>query len=128
MGGRVGCHVALEARVDALVCLGDPLRGATGALRDEVLLALRAPVLFVQGTRDRLCPLDLLDGTRRRMTARSALHAVEGGDHSLSVAARALRDQGTTQEEVDRRALAAVAAFLGEVGVLAPGRDAGEAR
>src|SRR5690242_19766131 len=39
MGSRVGCHVALEERVDALVCLGYPLRRAGGALRDEVLLA-----------------------------------------------------------------------------------------
>ena len=128
MGGRVGCHVALEAPVDALVCLGYPLRGAAGALRDEVLLALRAPVLFVQGTRDRLCPLDLLEGVRRRMTARSALHVVEGGDHSLAVAARALREQGTTQEEVDGRALAAIGAFLGEVGALAPGGRGGGQR
>jgi predicted alpha/beta-hydrolase family hydrolase len=128
MGGRVGCHLALEARVDALVCLGYPLRGAAGALRDEVLVALRTPVLFVQGTRDRLCPLDLLEGVRRRMSARSALHVVEGGDHSLAVAARALREQATTQEEVDRRTLAAIAAFLGDVGALAPGTDAGGRR
>ena len=128
MGGRVGCHVALEASVDALVCLGYPLRGAAGALRDEVLLALRAPVLFVQGTRDRLCPLDLLEGVRRRMTARSALHVVEGGDHSLAVPARALREQGTTQEEVDGRALEAIGAFLGEVGALAQGEGAGGRR
>lgn len=128
MGGRVGCHVALEARVDALVCLGYPLRGAAGALRDEVLVALRTPVLFVQGTRDRLCPLDLLEGVRRRMSARSALHVVEGGDHSLVVAARALREQATTQEEVDGRTLAAIAGFLADVGALAPGADAGGGR
>jgi predicted alpha/beta-hydrolase family hydrolase len=128
MGSRVGCHLALEEPVDALVCLGYPLRGATGALRDEVLLALRAPVLFVQGTRDRLCPLDLLDGVRRRMSARSALLVVEGGDHSLAVAARALREQGATQDDVDRRTLAAIAGFLGEVGALASGADAGGRR
>jgi predicted alpha/beta-hydrolase family hydrolase len=128
MGGRVGCHVALEARVDALVCLGYPLRGATGAVRDEVLVALRTPVLFVQGTRDRLCPLELLEGVRRRMTARSALHVVEGGDHSLAVAARALREQGTTQDEVDERALAYIAAFLREVGARVPEADTGAGR
>jgi predicted alpha/beta-hydrolase family hydrolase len=128
MGGRVGCHVALEAQVDALVCLGYPLRGATGAVRDEVLVALRTPVVFVQGTRDRLCPLELLEGVRARMSARSALHVVEGGDHSLAVAARALREQGTTQDEVDGRALASIAAFLGEVGALATANDVGGGR
>ena len=45
MGGRVGCHVALEEPVAGVICLGYPLQsGATGALRDEVLVALRAPI------------------------------------------------------------------------------------
>src|SRR5690606_36186237 len=83
MGGRVGCHLALERPVAALVCLGYPLRSPTGKLRDEVLLALRTPVLFVQGSRDPLCPLDGLERVRRRMKAPSTLHVVEGGDHSL---------------------------------------------
>src|SRR6266567_8422985 len=54
MGGRIGCHVALEENVDAVVCLGYPLcdMGDRTKLRDEVLCALRTPILFVQGTRD----------------------------------------------------------------------------
>lgn len=114
MGGRVGCHVALEEDVAALVCLGYPLRGASGALRDEVLLALRTPVLFVQGTRDPLCPLDLLERVRRGMRARSALHVVEGGDHGLEVGARTLAARGETQEAVEARAVEAITTFLGE--------------
>ena len=114
MGSRVGCHLALEETVAALVCLGYPLRGARGDLRDEVLLALRTPILFVQGTRDPLCPLDALEGVRKRMRAPTALHRVEGGNHSLAVGQRALEAAGETQGDVDARALAAVAAFLGE--------------
>jgi predicted alpha/beta-hydrolase family hydrolase len=114
MGSRVGCHLALEEPVDALVCLGYPLRGARGALRSEVLLALRTPILFVQGTRDPLCPLEALEAVRRRMRAPSALHPVEGGNHSLEVGARALRAAGEEQDDVDARALDAIAAFLGE--------------
>ena len=35
MGGRVGCHVALEETVAGVICLGYPLQsGSTGALRD----------------------------------------------------------------------------------------------
>jgi len=112
MGGRVGCHVALEEAVDAVVCLGYPLRGQRGEVRDEVLVALRAPVLFVQGARDPLCPLALLDAVRGRMEARTALHVVEGGNHSLEVGVRALAARGETQEDVEARALAAIAAFL----------------
>jgi hypothetical protein len=114
MGGRVGCHVALEEEVDALVCLGYPLRGARGALRDEVLLALRTPVIFVQGTRDPLCPLDLLEPLRRAMRAPTAVHVVEGGDHGLEVGARALAARGETQEAVDARAMDAIAAFVAD--------------
>lgn len=112
MGSRVGCHLALEEDVAALVCLGYPLRGASGALRDEVLLALGTPVLFVQGARDALCPLDALEDVRRRMRAPSALHVVEDANHSLEAGVRSLRARGTTQAEVEARALEAVRAFL----------------
>ena len=88
MGGRVGCHVALEETVAGVICLGYPLQsGATGAMRDEVLIALRTPILFVQGSRDSLCPLDKLAAVRARMTAPSTLLVVEGGNHSLEVSA-----------------------------------------
>ncbi len=115
MGGRVGCHVALEeppGSIAGVVCLGYPLRGQRGQLRDEVLVALRTPVLFVQGSRDALCPLADLEVVRKRMTAASALHVVEGGNHSLEVGARALAEGGDTQEDVERRALAAIAEFV----------------
>ena len=113
MGGRIGCHVALEEEVAGLVCLGYPLRGQRGEVRDEVLVALRTPVLFVEGTRDPLCPLDLLERVRGRMSAPTSLHVVEGGNHSLEVGVRALAAAGETQDGVDARALAAVAAFVG---------------
>ncbi len=116
MGGRVGCHVALVDPIEAVVCLGYPLCGAGDRtkLRDQVLIDLRAPVAFVQGTRDPLCPLDLLADVRGRMTARSALAVVEGGDHSLVVAKGALRARGATQGDVDREWLNAVAGFLAQ--------------
>lgn len=123
MGSRVGCHLSLEVPVAALVCFGYPLRGASGALRDEVLLALRTPVLFLQGTKDKLCPLDELEAVRTRMEAPSTLHRVEGGDHSLEVGVRALEAQGRTQEDVDAELLATVRAFLAGLSPSwAPGR------
>ena len=115
MGGRVGCHVALEepgGAIAGIVCLGYPLRGQGGKLRDEVLVALRAPVLFVQGSRDALCPLADLERVRRRMAAPTALHVVEGGNHSLEVGVRALAARGETQDDVDAGALAAIAEFV----------------
>ena len=103
MGGRIGCHLALEEKVSGLVCLGYPLcaMGDRTKLRDEVLLDLRTPILFVQGTRDPLCPLDLLEAVRSKMTAPNLLHAVKDGDHSLLVRKKDLG--GETQEDVDQR-------------------------
>ena len=114
MGGRIGCHVALEEKVDALVCLGYPLcaAGDRTKLRDMVLRALSTPVLFVQGTRDSLCPLDVLERVRAEMKAHSILHIVTGGDHSLGVPKRQLREAGETQEDIDQRMLKAIAEFV----------------
>ena len=114
MGGRVGCHVALTDPVDALICFGYPLCGAgdRSRLRDAVLVESKAPILFAQGTRDALCPLDLLEDVRKRMQAPSTLHVVEGGDHSLMVAKAALKALGSSQEDMDDRLLGAIARFL----------------
>jgi predicted alpha/beta-hydrolase family hydrolase len=115
MGSRIGCHLALEEpAVRALICFGYPLKapGKTGAVRDEVLLGLRAPILFLQGTRDPLCPLDLLEKVRGKMTAPSTLHVVQGGDHSLTVSATALKAAGEKQADSDARVLGAITAFL----------------
>src|SRR5215813_8377764 len=114
MGGRIGCHVSLEEKVDGLVCLGYPLcaMGDRTKLRDEVLRALTTPILFVQGTRDALCPLDLLERVRGEMKTPNNLHVVEGGDHSLRVAQRQLQATGETQEDIDRRILKSVADFV----------------
>ena len=112
MGGRIGCHVALEDAVNGVVCLGYPLcaMGDRSKLRDQVLRDLRTPILFVQGTRDPLCPLDLLESVRSQMTAPNFLHVVEGGDHSLIVRKKDLGSE--TQEDVDQRILKAIAEFV----------------
>ncbi len=114
MGGRIGCHVSLEEAVTGVVCLSYPLCGGGDPhkLRDKVLRDLRTPILFVQGTRDSLCPLPLLEEVRREMTAPNFLHVVEGGDHSLMVAKKQLRAADETQEQVDARILAAIADFI----------------
>ena len=114
MGGRVGCHVALEEKLSGVICLGYPLcaMGDPGKRRDEVLLGLRTPILFVQGTRDPLCPLELLEQVRVEMKAPSTLHVVEGGDHSLGVMKRQLSASNETQEMVDQRILDAIQRFV----------------
>ncbi len=111
MGGRVGCHVSLEANVSGLVCFGYPLRGQNGKLRDQVLLELRVPVLFVQGTRDRMCPLAELQAVRKGMLAPSDVFVVEDGDHSLEASKTSLKARGMTQTDVEREILSVVRRF-----------------
>lgn len=115
MGARVGCHLANEVgpeAVAAVVCLGYPLVGQNGSLRDDVLLAMRTPVLFVQGSRDRLCPLDRLAVVRSRMSAPNQLHVVEGGDHSLESTKAALKARGTIQDAIDAAVVQRISEFL----------------
>ncbi|HLW36185.1 MAG TPA: alpha/beta family hydrolase [Chthoniobacterales bacterium] len=116
MGGRIGCHVALEEEVNGLICLGYPLcaMGDRTKLRDEVLLTLQTPILFVQGTRDVLCPLDLLEPVRNKMTAPNFLHLVNGGDHSLMVRKKDLGSE--TQEDVDLKIQTAIREFTTQFG------------
>lgn len=116
MGSRMGCHLSVEedVKVDALVCLGYPLKGMgkSAKLRDEVLKQLTHPVLFVQGTRDNLCPLDLLKKTQLEMTAPNELYVVEAGNHSLEVTKAQLKQDGETQADVEARCVEAIGAFL----------------
>jgi uncharacterized protein len=117
MGGRIGCHVSLEEKVDGLVCLGYPLcaMGDRTKIRDEVLRALTTPIVFVQGTRDSLCPLDLLERVRTEMKTGNFLHLVDGGDHSLRVPKRQLQGTSKTQEDIDHEILKTIAGFVDQL-------------
>ena len=116
MGGRVGCHLALEEDVAAVICLGYPLCGGGDLtrMRSEVLLASIKPILFVQGTRDSLCPLELLENVRREMKTVNELYVVEGGDHSLMVGKKELKARGETQDDVEGRILDKIRDFVAE--------------
>ena len=100
MGSRVGCHLALEESVDALVCFGYPLIGAgkRPAMRDEVLLKLTTPILFVQGTRDSFGRLDLVEKLIGKLGAGATLLRVEDGDHSFKVR----KSSGQSAQDVER--------------------------
>lgn len=114
MGSRMGCHVALERSVSRVVCLGYPLvaPGNTGKVRDQVLLELETPTLFVQGTRDPLCPLEQLTAVRQKMRTRSKLFVVDASDHSLQVTKTQLKQSGETQDQVDARILHVIQHFV----------------
>ena len=116
MGSRIGCHVSLEEKANTLVCLSYPLCGGGDPtkLRDKVLREITTPILFVQGTRDPLCPLELLDRVRGEMVAPNELNVVEGGDHSLLVGKADLKTSGERQAAVDERILQVIGRFVAE--------------
>ena len=113
MGGRVGSHLAAESRAIAgVVFFGYPLvaMGKTEARDTSHLEYLEAPMLFVQGTRDRMAPLDLIQPLVASLP-RAELHVVEDGDHSFRVPKRT----GRTIEEVLDEVVAATVRWVGEL-------------
>ncbi|MFN8641593.1 MAG: alpha/beta family hydrolase [Candidatus Binatia bacterium] len=98
MGGRMASHLAAAGEpVDGLLCLGYPLHpaGRPQQLRAAHLPRIAAPLLFLTGTRDALCPL----ATLRPILAglpRATLHVVEDADHAFAVRKRS----GRTAEAV----------------------------
>lgn len=110
MGGRIATQVAARSGVEVagLVLLGYPLHppGNPGKRRDAHLTAVRAPMLFVQGSRDAF-------GTQAEMEPlveglpRARLLLIEGGDHSLATPKRS----GVTLPQTMTRVAAEVARF-----------------
>ncbi|XP_040988071.1 KAT8 regulatory NSL complex subunit 3 [Juglans microcarpa x Juglans regia] len=114
MGSRVSCMVACNEDIcaSAIVCLGYPLKGMNGAVRDETLLGVTVPTMFVQGSKDTLCPLEKLEAVCKKMKSLIGLHVIDGGDHSFKIAKKHLQTKGSTQDEAENLAVQAIAAFV----------------
>ncbi|XP_020587753.1 KAT8 regulatory NSL complex subunit 3 isoform X2 [Phalaenopsis equestris] len=114
MGSRVSCMVASarDISISAIVCLGYPLKGINGSVRDETLLQLTIPTMFVQGSKDSLCPIDKLDSTMKKMKCGNNLHVIDGGDHSFKIGKKFLESSGYSQDDAERRAVRAVMDFV----------------
>jgi hypothetical protein len=98
---------SLPAAVRGLVFFGFPLHapGKPSAGRADHLSGVTVPMLFLQGTRDTLADLSLLEPVCDRLGDRATLHIVEGADHSFHVP----KSAGLTDEEVIRRIAGTVA-------------------
>jgi uncharacterized protein len=114
MGGRIASQVAAAGIGDlaGLVFLGYPLHppGRPDRLRAAHLPDIKAPMLFVQGSRDAFGTPEELRPILTRLEPSPALYVVAGGDHSFKVPKRA----GVTQEDVHRAIQDHVAAWLRE--------------
>ena len=112
MGGRIASQVAAKGLDDlaGLVFLGYPLHppGKPEQLRSKHLPNIKAPMLFVQGSRDSFGTPDELRPILKKLKTPCKLYGVEGGDHSLKVPKKA----GVPQEQVYATVLEEIANWL----------------
>ncbi len=116
MGGRMTSRASATVGlpgVAGLVFLGFPLHpaGKPGTDRADHLREVEQPMLFVQGTRDRLATLDLLHPVLDHLADAATLHIVDGGDHSLVTPKR----MGRSEPEVLDEVAAAIATWTARV-------------
>lgn len=86
MGGRVATMLAAQGfACDGLLLFAYPLHpdGKPEKLRDAHLPAIRAPVLCINGTRDRLCRRDLMERVVGNVTAPWRMRWLDGMPHSF---------------------------------------------
>ena len=76
--------------VIGLAFLGFPLHPAKHPSNERAqhLCDVKLPMLFLQGTRDDLAELSLLEGVIERLGTRAALRLIQEANHSFQVPAR----------------------------------------
>ena len=102
-GGRMTSQAQAAAPlpgVRGLVFFGFPLHpaGKPAAERGEHLLQVGSPMLFLQGTRDELAEISLLQALVERLGQRATLELVDGADHSFHVLARSGRTDAQVRD------------------------------
>ncbi|MDR5776446.1 MULTISPECIES: alpha/beta family hydrolase [unclassified Caballeronia] len=100
-GGRMTSQAQAISPLDGvrgLVFVAFPLHpaGKPGVERAKHLADVMVPMLFLQGTRDKLAELHLLRSVVEPLAPRAALHLVDDADHSFHVRA----SSGRTDAEV----------------------------
>lgn len=104
-GGRMTSQaqaLAPLAGVSGLAFLAFPLHpaGRPSQERAEHLSAVQVPTLFLQGTRDELADLSLLESTVQRLGERATLHLLREADHAFHVPASSGRRDADVRHEL----------------------------
>jgi uncharacterized protein len=82
--------------------------GRPETTRAAHLAKVTVPMLFVQGTRDELAKLSLLEPLIEQLQPRATLHLLQDADHSFHVPART----GRKDPQVRAEALTAMSAWI----------------
>lgn len=107
-GAGAGMRQAFMESMAAHLCkrgvafFGFPLHpaGRPSVERGKHLRDVPLPMLFIQGTRDRLADLELLRPLCGTLGRRATLHVVEDGDHSFCVTKRSGRNDTEVLDEL----------------------------
>jgi uncharacterized protein len=104
-GGRMTSQAQARQALPAvrgLAFFGFPLHaaGKPSSDRAEHLAGIRIPLLFLQGSNDKLAELSLLGPVVNDLGALATLHLVDGADHSFHVPARSGRNNGEVMVEL----------------------------
>ena len=106
-GGRMTSQaqaIAPLAGVSGLAFLGFPLHPPKKPSTDRAkhLFDVKVPMVFLQGTRDELADLALLEPIVDELGERAVLRKIEGADHSFHVLARSGRKDPDVLRELAR--------------------------
>jgi uncharacterized protein len=106
-GGRMTSQAQAIAPLDgvrALAFVAFPLHpaGKPGGERAQHLADVKVPMLFLQGTRDKLAELHLLRSVVEPLGPRATLHLVDDADHSFHVRASSGRTDAEAVLELAR--------------------------
>jgi len=104
-GGRMTTLAQAEEPlpgIRGLVFHGFPLHSPArkGNERAAHLPDIEVPMLFIQGTRDKLCELDLLAPVLKKLGKGATLHVVESADHGFHVPKKSGRTDDDALEEL----------------------------
>ncbi|KFO99973.1 Testis-expressed sequence 30 protein, partial [Calypte anna] len=83
-----------DSFIQGLICLSYPLHRPKlqSKLRDEDLLLIKCPVLFVSGAADEMCEKQLLEGVASQMKAPKKIHWIDKANHGMAVKGRTADD------------------------------------
>ncbi len=104
-GGRMTSQAQASSplpRVSGLALLGFPLHPAGKPSTDRAnhLYDVAIPILFLQGSRDKLGEPPLIRAVNQKLGARATLHVIEAADHSFHVPAKSGRKDDEAISEI----------------------------
>jgi predicted alpha/beta-hydrolase family hydrolase len=118
MGGRMTSTAAsksLLTGIQGIVFFGFPLHapGQPSGHRAEHLYQVQEPMLFLQGTKDKLADLELLKPVIDKLGRKAALHIAEGADHSFHIP----KNAGRTDDDVLKELAAIVKEWVVRISI-----------